>query len=206
MNLVGVFHGMMTAMTTRAPGARQLAVFRHAMTKKGDARGHGSHLSSEGVALARRIGAELGAFDLVAVTPAPRTMETAVAMGFAVDAVLELRCGYIAGEFDHHAQWAWPQPYVRFAELIRSGGKLAGNALADATVWRRLAADLPAGGRALIVSHGGSIEPVLVACLPGADHRAWGSALAHCDGVILHEHRGTFVEVEFRRADRSEVP
>ncbi|HWD43183.1 MAG TPA: hypothetical protein VHM23_05590, partial [Actinomycetota bacterium] len=27
---------------------------------------------------------------------------------------------------------------------------------------------------ALIVAHGGGIEPGLVACLPGADHGSWG--------------------------------
>jgi broad specificity phosphatase PhoE len=187
-------------MTTRAPGARQLAVFRHAMTKKGDARGRGSHLSSEGVALARRVGAGLGAFDFVGVTPVPRTMETALAMGFAVDAVLEPQCGYISGEFDRHVQWSWDQPYVRLAELIRSGGKLAEAALADAALWRRLIAELQPGGRALLVSHGGSIEPVIVACLLDADHRSWGAALAHCDGFILDEDHGTLIDVELRRA------
>jgi len=170
------------------------------MTKKGEARGRGSHLSAEGVALARRIGADLGGFDFVAVTPAPRTLETALAMGFAVDAVLEFACGYIAGEFEHHAQWEWSQPYTRFAELLRARCKLAVVAAADAEVWRRMAADLPAGGRALIVSHGGSIEPVLVACLPTADHGSWGRPLAHCDGVILHERQGAFFDVEWKRA------
>ena len=190
----------MVTMMPRAPGARQLAVFRHAMTKKADARGRGSHLSSEGVALARRVGAALGAFDFVAVTAVPRTMETALAMGFAVDAVLEPQCGYIAGELDRHAQWSWDQPYVRLAELIRSGGKLAEAAVADAALWKRLVADLRPGGRALVVSHGGSIEPVVVACLPDADHGSWGAALAHCDGFLLHEQHGTFIDVELRRA------
>lgn len=181
-------------------GTRQLAVFRHAMTKQGDARGRGSHLSAEGVALARRVGAELGAFDFVAVTPARRTMETAIAMGFAVDAVLELRCGYVPGQFEHHAQWGWREPYVRLAELLRAGGRLAETAAADAVRWRELMAELPPGGRALLLSHGGSIEAVVVACLPDADHASWGSAISHCDGFILHEHGGAFVEAELRRA------
>jgi broad specificity phosphatase PhoE len=187
-------------MDARGPARRQLAVFRHAMTKKGEARGRGSHLSAAGVALARRVGAELGAFDVVAVTPVPRTMETALAMGFAVDAVLEFACGYVAGEFERHAQWEWSTPYVRLAEMIRHGGKLAEVAEVDAALWRKLVADLPSGGRALIVSHGGSIEPVAVACLPAADHASWGGALAHCDGIVLSEEQGAFVEVELKRA------
>jgi broad specificity phosphatase PhoE len=170
------------------------------MTKKGDARGRGSHLSTAGVALARRLGAELGAFDVVVVTPVPRTMETALAMGFAVDDVVEVACGYIAGEFERHAQWEWSTPYVRLAELIRRPGKLAEAAEADVAVWRKLVADLRPGGRALVVSHGGSIEPVAVACLPDADHASWGGALSHCDGIVLTEDRGAFVDIEVRRA------
>jgi broad specificity phosphatase PhoE len=188
------------ATDVQVPARRQLAVFRHGMTKKGDARGRGSHLSAAGVALARRVGAELGAFHLVAVTPVPRTMETALAMGFAVDAVLEFACGYIAGEFERHAQWEWSTPYVRLAELIRRRGKLAEAAEADAAMWRKLVVDLPPGGRALIVSHGGSIEPVAVACLPRADHASWGGALSHCDGILLSEDQGAFVDIELRRA------
>lgn len=192
--------GIMPRMTTGALKLRQLAVFRHAMTKKGDARGRGSQLSRDGVALARRVGAELGSFDTVAVTPVPRTMETALAMGFAVDAVLEFACGYLPGEFDRHVQWEWSQPYVRLAERIRSGGRLAELASADAAMWAMLVAQLPPGGRALVVSHGGSIEPVVVACLPTADHASWGPAFAHCDGVILREHLGRFIDVEWHRA------
>jgi broad specificity phosphatase PhoE len=181
-------------------GRRQLAVFRHAMTKKGEARGRGSHLSAEGVGLARRVGAAIGVFEQVIVTPVPRTMETALAMGFAVDDVVEPVCGYVAGEFEHHAQWEWDQPYVRFAEMIGRGGKLAGAAAVDAARWRAVVAALPPGGRALVISHGGSIEPVAVACLPAADHAAWGAPLSHCDGVVLTEDGGAFVEIELRRA------
>jgi broad specificity phosphatase PhoE len=179
---------------------RQLAVFRHAMTKKGEARGRGSHLSAAGVAMARRVGAELGTFDSVIVTPVPRTMETALAMGFAVDTVVEFACGYVADEFERHAQWGWSTPYAQLAELIGRRGKLAEVAQADAALWNRLVTDLPPGGRALIISHGGSIEPVAVACLPAADHGSWGSALSHCDGMLLSEDHGAFVDVEIRRA------
>jgi broad specificity phosphatase PhoE len=179
---------------------RYLAVFRHAPTKKGEGRGQGSHLSAEGVALARQIGSELGTFDRVYVSPIPRTMETALAMGYAVDAVLEHACGYVPGEFEHHAQWAWEQPYVRFAELIRSAGTLSQTASADAALWTRLVAEPPPGGRVLIISHGGSIEPTLVACLPDANHASWGDPFSQCDGVLLTFSAGRFTDVEFRRA------
>lgn len=186
---------------------RSLAVYRHAPTKKGEGRGRGSHLSAEGVALARRMGQDLPAFDRVYVSPYPRTMETALAMGFAVDGVIEFACGYVSGEFEHHDQWDWSQPYVRFAELLRREGALAKNAAADARLWVDLLTEVPNDGRVLIVSHGGSIEPALVACLPDADHSRWGSPFSHCDGAVLTfagspalGAGGRFVAAEFHRA------
>ncbi len=183
-------------------GRRHLAVFRHAPTKKGAARGQGSHLSAEGVFLARRVGADLGQFARVYASPAPRAVETALAMGFAVDAVVEFSCGYVSGEFEHHDQWGWEEPYVRFAELLRSGGKLSELAAADARLWAGLLAEVPAGGRVLLVSHGGSIEPVLVACFPGAAYAGWGEPFSHGDGAVLTFEAGRFTEVDFKRARR----
>jgi broad specificity phosphatase PhoE len=69
---------------------RWLEVRRHSLTKKGDVRGNGSHLSQAGVDLARRVGAEIGAVGFVAASPIPRTLETAVAMGYAVDVLLDM--------------------------------------------------------------------------------------------------------------------
>ena len=87
MNLGGEMQGGI--MSERDEGGRRhLAVFRHAPTKKGEGRGQGSHLSAEGVTLARQIGADLGPFDRVYVSTIPRTMETALAMGYAVTRIL----------------------------------------------------------------------------------------------------------------------
>jgi broad specificity phosphatase PhoE len=80
-------------------------VRRYSLTKKGSARGRGSHLSAEGVALARVVGEALGPFALVVTSASPRAVETAIAMGFAVDDTLELPSGYVPGEVDHHDQW-----------------------------------------------------------------------------------------------------
>src|ERR1700692_3755067 len=45
----------------------------------------GDHLSQPGVALARRVGATMGPYDVVITSPVARAFETAIAMGFAVD-------------------------------------------------------------------------------------------------------------------------
>lgn len=179
---------------------RWLEVRRHSLTKKGTARGHGSHLSAEGVALARTVGGQLGPFARVLTSLAPRAIETAVAMGFAVDDTIDLPSGYIPGQVGQHQQWTWPEPYVSYGELIGSGGDLAKVAHAHADHWAATVHGLPDGATALVVSHGGTIEPALVACLPGSNHAMWGAPFSHCDGARLGYNNGRFVTVQFRRA------
>jgi broad specificity phosphatase PhoE len=138
---------------------------------------------------------------MVWVSPARRALETAVAMGFAVDDVVEFRCGYVSGEFEHHDQWAWEQPYEQFQKLLTAGGQLASHATADLALWLRLVSALANGQRGLIVSHGGSIEPVLVAAFPDADLTSWGRPFAHLDTAVLTVTDGAFESVRFVRFD-----
>jgi broad specificity phosphatase PhoE len=184
---------------------RSLEVRRHSLTKKGASRGVGSSLSAEGVSLARAVGAGLGPFAFVASSPVPRTLETAIAMGFAVDEILDLPSGYVPGEVEHHAQWEWPRPYARYAALIAEGRGLARAAAAARGAFARIMQSIPDGAAALVISHGGTIEPALVACCPAADHGSWGPALRHCEGARLGYEDGAFVAVELRRVARSET-
>jgi broad specificity phosphatase PhoE len=177
-----------------------LEVRRHSLTKKGAARGRGSHLSAQGVALAQTVGAELGPVAYVMTSQSPRAIETAIAMGFAVDDTFDLPTGYVPGEIGHQDQWSWPFPYCTYAELIQKGGGLRAMAQAHKAAWLRTSAALANGEGALIVSHGGAIEPALVACLPRADHASWGAPFAHCDGARLAISEGIVTDVEFHRA------
>jgi hypothetical protein len=117
-----------------------------------------------------------------------------------VDDTLELPSGYVPGEVDHHDQWRWPYPYRRYAELLGRPGGLARVALAHQRSWARVMEAVPDGTAALVIGHGGGIEPGLVACLPEADLDAWGAPLGHCDGARLGFDGGRFVSVQFRRA------
>jgi broad specificity phosphatase PhoE len=179
---------------------RWLEVRRHSRTKKGTARGRGSHLSAEGVVLARTVGESLGPFAYVLASASPRAIETAVAMGFAVDDTVELPSGYVPGEVDHHDQWRWPRPYETYAELVACQGGLAAVAEAHRSAWTQAAEAVADGAAVLVVGHGGGIEPGLVACLPDADHASWGEPLRHCDGARLGVDHGRFVAIQFRRA------
>jgi broad specificity phosphatase PhoE len=146
---------------------RWLEVRRHSITKKSTIRAPGSHLSQEGVALARRVGSSLGLFAYVVTSASPRAIETALAMGYAVDDTADLPSGYLPGRIDHHDQWHWPEPYRRYAELLAQLPGLAAVADAHRTLWIRLLAAVPEGAAVLVVCHGGGIEPGLVS-LPAA--------------------------------------
>jgi broad specificity phosphatase PhoE len=164
---------------------RWLEVRRHSYTKTDTARGKGSHLSKEGVVAARAVGASLGPIAYVLTSPSPRAVETAIAMGFAVDDTVDMPSGYVPGEVDHHDQWAWPQPFTTYAALIARGGGLAAVAHANRELWLTALAEVPEGSGALIIGHGGTLEPALVAFAPDADHSSWGAAFGHLDGALL---------------------
>jgi len=180
---------------------RWLEVRRHAMTKKGAARGRGSHLSADGVLLARLSGGRIGPIDYVVTSAAPRAVETALAMGYAVDDTVDMPSGYVPGEVAHHDQWSWPRPFVTYAGLVRKGG-LAAVARVHHDIWIRAVESAPEGGSALVISHGGGIEPALVHCLPEADHAAWGSPFGHCEGARLTYRDGRFINAQLYRVDR----
>jgi broad specificity phosphatase PhoE len=177
---------------------RVLEVRRHSLVKD-----H-VHLSQAGVDLARRVGQTTGPFDLVYTSQITRTLETAVAMGFAVtgqsdgldDLVAEARA-----EFGHHERWTWERPFAAFAELIRQGGATARLGRAQADAWRSIVRALPEGGRALVISHGSIIEIGLVACLPRHDHVAWGPPFDKCEGARLTYQDDAWVALELLRVD-----
>jgi broad specificity phosphatase PhoE len=153
---------------------------RHSLTKKSSIRGPGSHLSQEGVDLARLVGRSLGPFASVVTSASPRAIETALAMGYAVDDTVDLPSGYLPGQEAHHDQWHWPQPYRRYAELLAQLPELAAVGDAHRELWIRLLAAVPDGAAVLVICHGGGIEPALVSCLPHADHDSWGRPFVHC--------------------------
>lgn len=130
--------------------ARILEARRHAFTKKGEGRGRGSHLDQDGIDAARGLGAELGPFARVYTSTVPRALETAVAMGFAVDEQLpvlgEVSDDVIA-EIGHHERWSWDAPFVEFHHHVDAGGATGRMAGALRDTWTRILEGLPEGAR-----------------------------------------------------------
>ena len=179
-----------------------IEIRRHACTKKGEGRGKGSHLSAEGVALARQIGGAIGPFDLVLTSPVPRALETAIAMGFAVNDQLEVLGDLspaVLAEIGHQERWAWEEPFVTFAHFVRQGGPMTRMGERQREAWVRALESVPSGGRVLIISHGRIIETGLVTCIPDGDFAAWGGSFHHCEGVRMTFEGGRFQEVQLLR-------
>lgn len=152
-----------------------LEVRRHSMRTK-----PGQHLSQEGVYLARLVGKELGPFDLVVSSDLPRAIETAVAMGFAVDDVIaELGTNLPERLF---SLISWPRPIQEVSEIVRDDEECLHYAHSQAAHWRSVLRQLADNQAALIITHGAIIELGAIGFVSDADHSAWGAAIGYCEG------------------------
>ena len=164
---------------------------RHTMRAK-----PGQHLTQAGVDLARRVGDGMGRFGRVVTSRVPRAYETAIAMGYAVDEQLELLSATpdgLAAEID------WRAGFAAFAQAARAEGVTAADARELGELMRSLAAALPEGGRALVVSHGGIVEASAVGCRPDDDFAGWEPSCGYCEGVRLSFEDGRCVAAELLR-------
>ena len=170
---------------------RYLEVRRHAKRDRPS-----EHLSQRGVNRARRTGKAMGPFARVIASALPRAFETAVAMGFAVDEVFPALNPRDVGLDAGNAGFA------EYADAVRRGGGTARVANEQASLWRSIAGSLADGETALVITHAAVVEAGAVACLPDADHRAWGPACRLCEGVRLAFDGATFVDAEILRRRR----
>ena len=177
---------------------REIEIRRHAYTKKGAARGKGTQLSAEGVAFARALSHDMGTFTRVLSSEIPRTLETAVAMGFAVDDSLEVPSNLMDAAIDvvgHHERCEWEQPWARFATLVRQPGPVANLGAWLRAIWEQNLVAVPDGERLLVISHGRTIEIGVIACLTDlsiADFAMWGESLHHGEGIRMSYDHGRF--------------
>jgi hypothetical protein len=151
--------------------------------------------------MARALGEHLPRFDHVAVGDQPRHLETALALGYAVDEQVSWPSGYLAGVVAHHDQWAWPRPFDQYARLLRDEPALLSVAEVHLAHWGRMLTAVGAGGSVLVISSGGSIEPVLVAALPDADHASWDGAFHHLEGAEVAWDGEEFTSIRLIRHD-----
>jgi hypothetical protein len=120
-------------------------------------------------------------------------------MGFAADDLLDLS-GELweaaQAELAHRAERDDPRLYLRYLELLSAGGAVAALWHRQADLWSRIVMTVSDGAQALLISHGGLIEPGLVAALPDWPHVRWGRGFRHCEGARLHHDGTRFVGAE----------
>jgi broad specificity phosphatase PhoE len=156
----------------------------------------GAHLTQAGVALARRVGQDMGPFDRVVTSTLPRAFETTIAMGFAVDEQLELMSSY--GD-SVEQEVPWPQSFAAYASALQRGKAAAKYAEELARYYTDLVNSVAEGRAALAVNHGGVVEMGVVACFRDADYASWGEAVSYCEGARLFWQDGEFVSAELLR-------
>jgi broad specificity phosphatase PhoE len=156
----------------------------------------GQNLSQPGVSLARLIGEEMGRFERVITSPLPRAYQTAIAMGFAVDATSELLATY--GD-EVNLECPWPASFSEYAAAAGKNGATTRYARALADFYQKLAESLTEGAAALVVNHGGVVELSAVGCLPEGDLDSLGDYIEYCEGVRLTWENGAFTSAQILR-------
>ncbi len=157
------------------------------------------HLNQTGVTLARLIGQNIGPFDRVVTSTLPRTFETAIAMGFAVDEQNELMNTY-GREVEQEAPW--PQPFVNYAEIITKKGAASRYAQKLVRYYQSVLEMISESRSALVVNHGGVVELGVVCSLQHIDFSTWGDSVSYCEGARLFWEDGRFVNAEVLRVNQ----
>jgi broad specificity phosphatase PhoE len=182
--------------------SRLLEIRRHSKARSSEERGLGSALSQEGVRLARRLGDGLRPFDMVLTSDVPRAIETALAMGVAIDEIDDALAP--------HDPLFWPEAkefagdrtlsFAVWAEIVGHRASAWRHGERQRDRWLEVASQLPDEGSALIVCHGGTIEAGVVSCFGAEVWEVWDE-LSPCEGVQLTLDQTTFVSAVILRVD-----
>jgi len=136
----------------------------------------------------------------VVTSPKPRAVETAEAMGYAVDAELS-ELGALPGPVDRWVDREAPRSFADYVTLVDRLAEARTHAKVLADRWRNELERLSEGGRLLLVSHGGVIELGAVGAL-GARTRAWGPTLGFLEGIELDRDRSGWCRGAVVRQER----
>jgi len=170
---------------------KTIEVRRHSIRERGS-----QDLSEQGRMLARLVAEGIGPFTRVLTSCIPRAVQTANAMGFAVDEQVELLNTY--GD-SVEAEVPWPASFEEYSGPVRSGWAARRYGERLAAFYQQLAESLPEDSTALVITHGGVVEIGAVACFPEADHASWGNYIECCEGVRMFWEHGKFVRLEVIR-------
>jgi len=160
-------------------------VLRHA--ERQDRTNNWSHLSGAGIEQARKAGLRFERFDLVVTSQLPRAVETAVAMGFAVNRT-HPGIQDIGDRIMRNLSWdvgfpAWAAAY-RADPLVKTYADYV------ALLVHGWLDEVPADGSLLVVTHGGIVEAMSVGLAPESDFSTLGPVAGYAEGFVAEEQPG----------------
>lgn len=156
-----------------------------------------THLSPDGVALARRVGRGIGRFDRVVTSPKPRAVETAEALGFPDPEVLP-GLGEMPDEVGMLGEKLELGSFAEYVHAVLVSEVARGYADEQLSLWADVLDDVPDGARVLMVSHAGVIEYGAAAAAPEVAP-TWGAPLGYLEGVRLGWEKGRWTHAEVLR-------
>ena len=112
-------------------------------------------------------------------------METAVAMGVAVDDTFEMPSPVETGAVEFHEWRTWPDPFTTLLERGRTSAAVADYIAAQAAQVIDVGAALDDRERGLIVGHGGWIESVVAGLVDPSVLPSLGGSFWHLDAIRL---------------------
>lgn len=171
---------------------RSIEIRRHAERHK-----PGHNLNPRGVARARNASARDRAFALVVATPIPRAVQTAVAMGHAVDEE-DWTMATMGGAMD---AFPWQDGFSAMQRALRADPVAAAYATHQRAQLRHWLGRVPPGEAALVVSHGGIAEIGIISLLGETDAGPLGASLDYCEGARLEIDGDRCRRVELFRFD-----
>jgi hypothetical protein len=157
------------------------------------------HLNQAGVDLARRVGDTMSQSDLVVSSSLDRAMETAIAMGFAVDIISDELA--TVGDEVMEEVGQWDIGFQKIRELLDKKGHLFNFVNIQISYLKSIFSKLTDGQVGLLISHGGIVDYPLVALFPDEDHSRWGNPFSYCEGYRISFDSGKFVGYQLLRVE-----
>lgn len=146
-------------------------------------RGDDGHLIQSGVDLARKVGSTMDSFDYVITSHLERTYETAIAMGYAVNEIVE-----DLGSYDDRVLTEFNLETLTFPiihDVLTRKTFTYRFAQRQADLLLKISSRIHENQKLLIVSHGHSIDIPFVFLFPNEDHNSLGPLFNYCEGFRI---------------------
>ncbi|MFP4058610.1 MAG: histidine phosphatase family protein [Candidatus Brocadiia bacterium] len=169
-------------------------------------RGQGKGLSAQGVELAKRASETLlGNYQALYTSPKQRCIETLQAFGFETYKVIP-EFATLPSKLEEHQEKVDQLQERAGCSLLEAYLAIPATRLVleefGGSFFDRvceLADELRPGRNALAVSHGGSIEPAVLAAMPDWDLETMGGPLGECEAALFRFENKVFTGVDILR-------